>query len=108
VITVESYREIEGPDAQALADVAGELMDIVFAHRAVRDLLGSWPPGAPYGPDTTEARALWVPKSSRSYNGSGGRRSSFVRGKRTPAPRMRDLVGDSRTTDLTDPERGAQ
>ena len=60
MITVEIYREIEGPDAQALADVAGELMDIVFAHRAVRELLGSWPPGAPYGPDTTEARALWV------------------------------------------------
>ncbi len=60
MISVDSYRDLDGPDAQALADVAGELMDVVFAHRAVRELLGGWPSSAPYGPDTTGARALWI------------------------------------------------
>jgi hypothetical protein len=60
MITNESYREVGGPVAQALADIGGELMDIAFAHSAVQELLDSWPPDASLGPDSTSARALWM------------------------------------------------
>lgn len=60
MIPAETWREVRGPDAEALADVAGELTDIRFARRAIEELLGQWPAGAPYGPDTIGAQALWA------------------------------------------------
>ncbi len=58
--TSESYREVGGPVAQELADIGGELMDIVFAHSAVQELLDGWPRDASLGPESTSARALWM------------------------------------------------
>ncbi len=60
VIPAETWCEVQGEYAEALADVAGELTDIGFARRAIDELLGQWPAAAPYGPDTIGAQALWA------------------------------------------------
>ena len=60
MIELPDYRIVEGPEAEALADAGGELMDLQFVDTALTELLDSWPLGADTGPDTTAARALWI------------------------------------------------
>jgi hypothetical protein len=60
LIELPDYRTVDGPEAEALADAGGELIDLRFVDAALTELLASWAPGSDTGPDTTAARALWV------------------------------------------------
>jgi hypothetical protein len=94
MIELDGYREADGPEAEALADAGGELMDLRFVEDALSALLNSWPQADQVGPDTTEARALWVASIvwyARSFK--GGVRGSGVAAKLIPA-----LSDESRAT----------
>lgn len=76
---LDGFNQVEGPEARALADAGGELMDLRFVDDALAALLSSWSPEAEVGPETTEARALWVAAVvwyARSF--SGGVRTAGV------------------------------
>jgi hypothetical protein len=79
MIELDGYRQVEGPEAHALADAGGELMDLRFVDDAIGALLITWPAETVVGPDTTQARALWVAAVvwyARCF--TGGRRTSRV------------------------------
>jgi hypothetical protein len=58
--SMDSLREVRGAVAERLADTVGEMMDLRFVAMALDELLSDWPAIAPFGPDTIEARALWI------------------------------------------------